>query len=430
MIINKRSLPKYILLNCLTLGIYGFIVNIKMGKEIDALCDGDSEKPRFGYVGAVMFRGLAILVAIACFLLSIVIVTGGTISSFFSLDLSDIIGEVAMEFAGDVFDDDIAYMLGDMFGLGNSSYLNSIGNGVASYFWAGMIALLGIVALVVCNIYYRYWWYKQANRLKLNAGRYNLVINESGTDNFLFRTVVELLFLPLTLILFCGACLIPGILIGLLVSTGQFNAFVFAIILAVICSIPLLLFGMELTAGANFSMFFMFKNMNRFAEVYQGGALPFDPMGYEYYPSHESMYPNYLPDYVNGNWKPEVQVVPNDGPGGGSDGPHTDVVLSGTLVGVKGTCAGYAFTLNPGEEVIIGKDARVASVVIDPAYKEVSRKHVGVMYDAGRDQYRVVDYSSNGTWANGSRLTAGQPVYLPHGTELKLANGKNIFHLN
>ena len=68
-------------------------------------------------------------------------------------------------------------------------------------------------------------------------------------------------------------------------------------------------------------------------------------------------------------------------------------------------------------------------VVIDPAYKEISRKHVGVCYDIIRDQYRVVDYSSNGTWANGSKLVPGQEFYLPHGTELKLANDKNTFRL-
>lgn len=91
--------------------------------------------------------------------------------------------------------------------------------------------------------------------------------------------------------------------------------------------------------------------------------------------------------------------------------------------------AGYTFDLTSGEEIIIGKDAKVSMVVIDPAYKEISRKHVGVCYDIINDQYRVKDYSSNGTWANGTKLISGQEVYLPHGTELKLANDKNIFRL-
>jgi len=101
----------------------------------------------------------------------------------------------------------------------------------------------------------------------------------------------------------------------------------------------------------------------------------------------------------------------------------------GLLFGVLGSCAGYSFNLNPGEEIIIGKDPSVAAVIIDPAYKEISRKHVGVRYDIMKDQYCVIDYSSNGTWASGTRLEKEKPVYLPHGTELKLANDKNIFRL-
>ena len=101
----------------------------------------------------------------------------------------------------------------------------------------------------------------------------------------------------------------------------------------------------------------------------------------------------------------------------------------GSLVGVKGACAGYNFDLAPGEEIIIGKDAKVSSVVIDPAYKEISRKHVSVIFDPSANVYRVTDYSSNGTWADGQRLTRGETVNLRSGTVLKLANDKNIFRL-
>ena len=86
--------------------------------------------------------------------------------------------------------------------------------------------------------------------------------------------------------------------------------------------------------------------------------------------------------------------------------------------------------VNPGEEIVIGKDAKVSNVVIDPVYKEISRKHVSVLYDASNDIYRVTDYSSNGTWADGQKLTRNEITNLRRGTVLKLANDKNTFRLS
>ena len=109
--------------------------------------------------------------------------------------------------------------------------------------------------------------------------------------------------------------------------------------------------------------------------------------------------------------------------------PSPTVMASAILIGKEGSCAGYTFDLSTGETFIVGKDAKVSNIVIDPAYKEISRKHLSVRYDANIEQYVVTDYSSNGTWANGLKLTTGQETYLSHGTELKLANEKNIFRL-
>ena len=100
-----------------------------------------------------------------------------------------------------------------------------------------------------------------------------------------------------------------------------------------------------------------------------------------------------------------------------------------TAGGSEAIMFAYMSCLNPGEEIIIGKDAKVSNVVIDPAYKEISRKHVSVVYDAERDVYRVTDYSSNGTWADEQRLIRNETINLRRGTVLKLANDKNVFRL-
>lgn len=324
--IQKRTLPMYIFLNCITLGIYGFVVANQMSREIDAICKGDGQRPRFGYVATVF------------------------------------------------------------------------------------LALIPVFG----PIYYTYWWYQQANRLQMNAGRYGIKVKENGTEFFLMRTVLEVPLVVVTYIEMVAALIIPAVIAVLFGLIAPVLGGIFGIIFGLI----LLIFGRELTAGANISNYYMMKNLNRFADVYRNGALPYDPMGYEYYPSFENNYVNVEKAEIEKAGSTIIETP-----------PVNPVDPVGQLIGVKGSCAGYSFKLTSGEEVVIGKDAKMSSVVIDPAYKEISRKHVSICYDITRDQYRVTDFSSNGTWANGEKLTNGQPVYLYRGTELKLANDKNIFRL-
>lgn len=331
--IQKRTLPMYIFLNCITLGIYGFVVANQMNREIDAICKGDGQRPRFSYVATVF--------------LSLIPVFG--------------------------------------------------------------------------PIYYTYWWYQQANRLQMNAGRYGIKIKENGTEIFLMRTVLEVPLVVVTFIEIIAALIIPGLITLLFTWIHPVMGIIFGIIFGLILAI----FRNELTAGANISNYYIMKNLNRMADVYRNGALPFDPMGYEYYPSFEN-------NYVKYGQSTEIKsdaVSKNNVDDGKNVEVDTVLKTSGQLIGIKGACAGYSFELASGEEVVLGKDAKMCSVVIDPAYKEISRKHVSICYDITRDQYRVTDFSSNGTWANGEKLTNGQPVYLYRGTELKLANDKNIFRL-
>lgn len=334
---RKRSFPMYVFLNCLTLGVYGFVVAIQMNKEIDSLCNGDDQKPAVGFAGVNFLR---------------------------------------------------------------------------------LIPVFG-------SIYYLYYWYQQANRLKLNAGRYRITVKESGTDIFLMRTVLAVPMFALTAVEIGLSLLIPYSLSFLLAWAAE-NAWLF-IIPAMFFSFVLYLFSGELTFGATISNYYIMKNLNRFADVYRNGSEPFDPMGYEYYPSISQNYPNCLPTFVSGTF---TVSVGDPGTGGVITEPTSPTSPTPGLIGIDGTCAGYNFDISSGEEIIVGKDAKVSMVIIEPEFKEISRKHFGVSYDIVRDQYCVVDYSSNGTWANGTKLIRGQETYLPHGTELKLANGKNSFRLS
>ena len=409
MTIRKRTLPKYILLNCLTLGIYGFIVGRQIDKEINTLCRDDGEQPRFSYTAAVLFRAISTIIGV------IVGVIFGLISGSGLGFWGIMAGSMGMGFSGNWASAlNMMSYAGDMQGI--AVFLSMLTGGI----------VFTAIGSIISGIYLNYWWYRQAGRLKLNGYRYGITVRESGVDNLVFRTVMEIFLLPITCVIFVLACLIPTIFIMLLTLAQNMGAYVFAAILAFLFGLPLMVFGTELTAGSNFAMFFIFKNLNRYADASRNGAQPFDAMGYEYYPSVESKYPNFLPGLINGDVQTQGAHDNGTDDGDVNTGPLTQ---NGALIGLKGSCAGYNFELNPGEEIIIGKDGRMAMVIIDPAYKEISRKHCSVCYDVYRDQYRVIDFSSNGTWANGIRLEPGVAKYLPRGTELKLANDKNIFRL-
>lgn len=396
MTIQKRNLPVFILLNCLTLGIYGAIVSKKIGQEVNALCKGDSEEPTLNYMGAMLIRAIPTFLGIIVGLI-VGLVSSSAFSSF-SYYSAFAYGSLANSIkAINVFADIIVFTV-----------------------------IFSIIGKTVSGLYLKYWWFKQAGRLKLNANRYNLEVRESGTDHFVFRTATEAALTPASVVLKALSLLLPTVICLLLLYASP----VFAVILYTIFIIVFNIFDSELSTGAAFSLYNVFKTLNRYAVAYRNGARPFDPMAYEYYPSVDSKYPEFIPQIMNGSFGVSEKVLEDKSDSEDYDEENTvRKAAVGSLVGVKGACAGYNFDLAPGEEIIIGKDAKVSSVVIDPAYKEISRKHVSIIFDPSANVYRVTDYSSNGTWADGQRLTRGETVNLRSGTVLKLANDKNIFRL-
>lgn len=426
--IEKRRLPVYILLNCLTLGIYGFVVSNQIGNEVDQLCAGDDEEPRFGYGGAVLFRAIPVFIGLVVGLVFGIIASTGVDNIVIDLfdNADDLLGTVL----GFVHLDDLfgASIFGSFFSI-VSDYK---GITIISFMIVGVL-LFGLLGRFISRIYLNYWWYKQTGRLKLNAHRYGITVKETGTDTYLFRTVLNVFLAPITLLLNVFALFIPVLICYLITLGKSTGAVLAALIILFLFLVPWLIFNAEISAGASFSTYFVFKNMNRYSDAVANGAAGFDRLGYNYYPSRESFYPGYLPRLLGGDFAGKQPIIVRDESKddrkkdiGRDVVDHADV---GSLVGLKGSCAGYSFDLNPGEEIVIGKDAKLSSVVIDPAYKEVSRKHVGITYEVLSNAYRVVDYSSNGTKANGNRLTKDSPTVLPKGTIIELANGKNSFRL-
>ena len=215
MTIQKRSLPVFILLNCLTLGIYGAIVSNKIGQEVNALCKGDSEEPTLNYMGAMIIRAIPTFLGIIVGLV-VGLVSSSAFSSFSSYGI-------------------LGYM-------SYSSVLNSLK--VLNVFIDIIVftSVFSLIGKTLSGLYLKYWWFKQTSRLKLNANRYNLEVRESGTDHFVFRTAIETALTPASLILKALSLFLPTLICFLLLFASP----VFAVILYTIFIIVFNIFDSEL----------------------------------------------------------------------------------------------------------------------------------------------------------------------------------------
>lgn len=95
-----------------------------------------------------------------------------------------------------------------------------------------------------------------------------------------------------------------------------------------------------------------------------------------------------------------------------------------SVICLLGEYKGAEFPIGIDEEITIGRNPSVCNIVVDRNIKEISSVHLMVKYDTRKQNYIVIDSSTNGTLADGKKLTRGVPASLPSGTVLLLANGK------
>ena len=123
----------------------------------------------------------------------------------------------------------------------------------------------------------------------------------------------------------------------------------------------------------------------------------------------------------------------NQKQGEGSDTklPPVDPMLEKdiAILGVAGMYTGAKFPLQPDHPVLVGRDKTVVQIVFTEGAEKISRRHCSVMFNSKEQKYQVIDYSSNGTYVNGSKLPTNVPVLVKRGTELALGNTKNVIRL-
>jgi len=102
-----------------------------------------------------------------------------------------------------------------------------------------------------------------------------------------------------------------------------------------------------------------------------------------------------------------------------------------SITGMSGMYAGQTIPLAPNDEMVIGRDGATSNLVVDKNAEQVSRKHCGITFNQAQGIYLVTDYSSNGTFIDGSnRLVRKMPTSMQRGTIIALGNKENRFRLD
>lgn len=102
--------------------------------------------------------------------------------------------------------------------------------------------------------------------------------------------------------------------------------------------------------------------------------------------------------------------------------------IKGYLHGVRGQYAGFDFEIEPGEEIVLGRDEEFCDVTFDS--QKISRRHCGIRYDELTGCYQVIDYSLTGTiLSNGKVVHSGSYVVVHPGTVLYLGSEEEAIRL-
>lgn len=131
-------------------------------------------------------------------------------------------------------------------------------------------------------------------------------------------------------------------------------------------------------------------------------------------------------DFVSENYAGDMTVAGEDigtgaepEPGGYKPTPGM-IPKSGCLYGMEGEYSSSELVMNDGDEVILGRDPKCATLVF--SYPKISRRHCGIRYNGTEQRYYVIDYSSNGIeFSNGTKAIKGQYVSVAPGTILYMA---------
>ncbi len=109
--------------------------------------------------------------------------------------------------------------------------------------------------------------------------------------------------------------------------------------------------------------------------------------------------------------------------------PYVPGEPRGVMVGLKGMYAGAEIPLNPGEYIKLGR--ATTNHLVFEGQSNISRNHCKIKWDAEHKKFIFCDYSSNGSFVNGSEdcLPQNLEMEIAPGSVIALGDDTNTFRL-
>ena len=101
-------------------------------------------------------------------------------------------------------------------------------------------------------------------------------------------------------------------------------------------------------------------------------------------------------------------------------------VRCGYLKGLSGAFMGAELPLE--NDIVLGRDPKLANIVFNGKYKKISRRHASLSYCSQTHDFILEDlYSGHGSFVKGKKLTGGKKVRLRSGDTFYLVSSEHTF---
>jgi hypothetical protein len=101
----------------------------------------------------------------------------------------------------------------------------------------------------------------------------------------------------------------------------------------------------------------------------------------------------------------------------------------GYLKGLSGAFVGTEIPLEEND-IVLGRDPKLAGIVFDANYKKISRRHARLAYRSRTHDFILEDlYSGHGTFVKGRKLSGGEEVTLKSGETFYLVSPTHTFRV-
>jgi len=103
--------------------------------------------------------------------------------------------------------------------------------------------------------------------------------------------------------------------------------------------------------------------------------------------------------------------------------------VRGYLKGLSGAFVGAEIPLEEND-IVLGRDPKLAGIVFDGKYKKISRRHARLTYRSQTHEFILEDlYSGHGTFVKGRKLSGGKEVTLKSGDTFYLVSPTHTFRV-